>query len=460
MPQRLKYLLLVSVTISGCTSFNVPPPVPPPPPGAPPPPPPPTVPIPPSNFTLHFANGQALGAEHALLLQYVASLYKKSGSPVALQAINNLTSPQLIHSVRDRLVSFGVSPNAILLNPAPNIPISALIQLITEPPPVANGHNGGTPPRVNVPSLGSRPPKAPSAPSPAAPSWSEKGPWLSPTQTFFDGALERLLFECEQSNTGLSSDCQANVSGGNGYFRHLDADARKEMIFLLGACREVEKGAQCKQAIRETWKLRSLDRAVVKPTPLKMTQFVTTTFTAPVMLVRDQKSVSAAGHEIGTWPDNSDPTSAHGEGQTLSPPANTPIIVPISREMCFTLSGATFEITPQGEMCHKVSHGAVKYNPSWQVTPQKPGNQPLELQIRVKMAGRSTLFPHSPSPFQIDVAPAPTMWDRIDASLKRLTGTVGIATELVVGLGALITAVAGLGIWKWIKRRRRPRKQA
>lgn len=314
-------------------------------------------------------------------------------------------------------------------------------------PPLPNGSGGRPGPRV-----GAAPPSAtlaqtaPPAEPPAVTGW------LTPTGTLTSRALQALIGNCLRLEGELTAECQGAVAAGEGGFAAVPQDARSEFSLLLTGCRTLRQGRSCAEAVAREREFRALPRGRLDPQPLKMREDVKTTFIARIIYEGDRTGGGRPGVAIG----ETRPPGTGGSGQST--------VVPFSGRMCFTLSADAkdFLIRQIGEPCPEINEAGsrVKYDPQWEVTPLRAGKLELKLKTELYVNDEKKEFRHEPYPLIIDVAPKPSLWDKLDSTIKRATGTVNLAVGLVEAIGALIAAVAGLGIWAWFRKRKRKRRKA
>lgn len=286
--------------------------------------------------------------------------------------------------------------------------------------------------------------------------------WLTHNEALGRGALEAIVGECQSSLGGLTSDCRDSVSEGAGNFRIVPPKARAEFVKMFDDVCQPGRGAEvCLQKIREQRTLRSLARARLDPQPLTMNEGVRIKFTARLRDSGRIMGVAGGQTDQGVERDSSAP----GGHRTVA-------AIPYSEHMCFILSaddpdnvkiepappkGATLDGDKQ---CMDVAEGGaeIKYEPSWFVTPQSGDDLKLLLNTEYEVERVKLNLHFQPRPILVDVIPKPSIWDWIDAFLKRATVTTKLAIGLATAIGALFTAIAGWKIWGWIKRRRSGRR--
>jgi hypothetical protein len=276
--------------------------------------------------------------------------------------------------------------------------------------------------------------------------------WLTARGTLTAGALQAMMAACRRLEDPLTADCEAAVASGQGEFAKAPSDARAEFSLLLDGCRSMPPGRTCEQAMMLEREFRALKRGRLDPQPLKMQEGVKTTFVARIIDTGDPTGGGRPGAPIG-------PAGPAGSGGR-----DAVIMMPISGQICFSLTAdpKDFLIRQIGERCPKISESGspVKYDPQWEVTPLRAGTLDLKLRTELYVNDVRRDYPHQPYPLKIEVAAKPGLWDRIDATLARATGTVNLATKLATAIGALFTAVAAWGIWALFKKRRRKRRSA
>jgi hypothetical protein len=310
------------------------------------------------------------------------------------------------------------------------------------PPPRADGH--ADPGRVRI-----VPPRqvgaAPAAPPPAR-ALAAVRTWLTPNATLTSSALAAMEDACIRQEGELTAECQAPVAAGDGEFAAAPEDARAEFSLLLTSCRTLRRGRTCAETVALEREFRALPRGRLDPQPLKMREDVKTTFIARI-LYDERSGGGRAGVPIGEAG-----AQAGGTGGTAT-------VIPYSGQMCFSLTAdpADFLIHQIGERCPEINEGGgrVKYDPQWEVTPLRAGKLELKLATELYVNKEKKEYRHEPYPLLIDVAPKPSLWDRIDATIKRATGTVNLAVGLAEALGALFAAIGAWGIWTLLKKRRR-----
>lgn len=322
------------------------------------------------------------------------------------------------------------------------------------PPPPPTAAQGVPRDGIIVRSVGPpRPPElATTAPAPTAPAGDLAAVtgWLTATGTLTARALQGMIGACVRLDGELTADCEAAVDGAHGEFAAAPKDARAEFSLLLGGCRSMPPGRTCAEAMMLEREFRALKRGRLDPQPLKMQEGVKTLFVARIVDTGDPTGGGRPGAPIG-------PAGPAGSGG-----GDAVIMMPISGQICFSLTAdpKDFLIRQIGERCPKIndSGSPVKYDPQWEVTPLRAGTLDLRLRTELYVNKERRDYPHQPYPLRIEVAGKPGLWDRIDATLARATGTVNLATKLATALGALFTAVAAWRIWAFFKKRRRKRR--
>jgi hypothetical protein len=341
----------------------------------------------------------------------------------------------------------GGSEDSLPVPPPPPVPVPPP-PMPVPPPPDRAGHASQRPAMPAVLRVGTPAPSQGAPPQDLA----AVGVWLTATGTLTSKALQSLVAACLRREGELTADCQAAVTAGAGEFAVVPEDARAEFSLLLTGCRTLREGRSCAEAVAMEREFRALPRGRLDPQPLAMQEGVKTTFIARIVYEGDRTGGGRPGVPIG----ETRPAGTGGSSQST--------VVPFSGQMCFTLSADAkdFLIRQITEHCPEISEGSsrVKYDPQWEVTPLRSGKLELKLKTELFVADEKKEFRHEPYPLIIDVAPKPSLWDKLDATIKRATGTTNLAVDLVKAIGALITAIAGLGIWAWFRKRRRKRREA
>jgi len=209
---------------------------------------------------------------------------------------------------------------------------------------------------------------------------------------------------------------------------------------------------------------RALPRGGLRMSPMKMDEGKRTLFTAQIRDSGEIEGHAGLSSNVGFEPDAAHP----GQERRID-------VVPYSPKMCFSLKsddpkkakiepqpgeGRTIELPARVCMTADAGMSAIKYDPSWWVTPLSGNDLNLYLDIEHYVGSQKQNFPQEPRPLVIDVIPKPGFWDKLDAFLERATGTANLATGLAKAIGALITAILGWGIWTLFKRRRSARARA
>jgi hypothetical protein len=286
--------------------------------------------------------------------------------------------------------------------------------------------------------------------------------WLGANDTLSTLGFEAIVQECEANWGGLTADCAAAVQSGTGAFAIVPAKARNEFAFLFQQnCPADQAAEQCLPKMQSNRLFRSLARAKLEPQPTKMNEGVRTRFTARLRDNGSIRGLSGVATNEGVEEDATAPERPRL--QTL---------IPYSRHMCFGLTSedpdkAKIEpiagqgaVIDGGKLCMDVNvTGAIKYEPSWWVTPLARENLRLLLDADYDVQGNKQVFHFQPRPIIVEVVPKPGWWDRIDKFLERATGTANLATALAKAIGALFAAIAGWGIWAWWKRSRSKRRK-
>jgi hypothetical protein len=276
--------------------------------------------------------------------------------------------------------------------------------------------------------------------------------WLTPTGTITRAAMEAMIHECVRLDGRMTADCQGAVRAGEGGFRSAPEEARTEFSFLLNTCLGARPGEDCAQVVALNREFRALPRGRLEPRPLTMLEGERSLFTARI--VDDPRIQGRPGLPIEDSSAGAEDAAGANSSQS---------VIPFSRRMCFNLTAVNpedFRIERIGDRCMNVRDGggAVKYDPQWYVTPLRSGRRELLLVTELYVNNLRRDFRHQPYPLPITVTPKPSLWDRVDATIRRITGTVNLAVGLAEALGSLFVAIAGWSLWSWFRKRSRRRR--
>jgi hypothetical protein len=290
-------------------------------------------------------------------------------------------------------------------------------------------------------------------------------PWQTMNGSLAPRALVAILEQCVASLSEVGPDCLAAVRAGTGEFSAVPEAARREFaeIYKDSCSANVSEDA-CVEKLQNAAMFRALPRGGLQLSPLKMDEGKRTLFTA---LIRDSGEIegqAGLSTNIGFEP------NAEHSGQM-----HRITVVPYSPKMCFDLRAddpSKVRIEPQpGErrtieqqtricMTEADEMGAVKYDPSWWVTPLNGDDIKLYLTIEHYVGAVKRDFPQEPWPIVVDVIPKPTWWDRINAFFKHGKEAADNATAFAKALGALFTTVAAWGIWSLFKKWKTARSES
>jgi hypothetical protein len=273
---------------------------------------------------------------------------------------------------------------------------------------------------------------------------------LTATGTITLTAMQAMVRECIRLQGRVTTECDSAVQAGEGGFRSAPQDARREFSFLLRGCAGAQPDDDCMRIIARDREFRDLPRGRLVPSPLTMQEGERVLFTARV--VQDSRIQGRPGRVI------EESESGPSEGSIEPNPGQS--VIPFSHRMCFNLAAINpgdFLIEPPNRHCLNIrgGGGAVKFDPQWYVTPLRSGRVGLLLVTELYVGGEKRHFRHEPYPLPITVTPKPSLWDRIDNTIRRITATVNLAVGLAEALGALFTAIAAWAIWAWLRRRRK-----
>lgn len=354
------------------------------------------------------------------------------------------------------------------------------------PPPAANGGGGDypsdPPPAMNgerddyfwafARSSAARPPiarlaayrglRAPASPGAASVDLAAVRVWQTTNGALTGSALIAILEQCMAALGEMGPECLAVVHAGAGDFSAVPESARREFAQMYReSCPRGSSGDACVEKLQNAAMFRALPRGGLLLSPLKMDEGKRSVFTAQIRDSGEIEGRPGLPSDVGFEPDPARP----GQERRIT-------VAPYSPEMCFVLKaddpdkakieprpGDGRTVKPPARVCMKAADGmgAIKYDPSWWVTPLSGDDLNLSLNIEhFDDRGMVRDFPQEPRPIVIDVNPEPGWWDRIDAFLERATGTANLATGLAKAIGALIAAITAWGIWSWLKSWRSP----
>lgn len=281
--------------------------------------------------------------------------------------------------------------------------------------------------------------------------------WQTTNGALTGSALIAILKQCMVVLGEVGPECLAAVRAGAGEFAAVPENARRELVQMYRGSHSCRTGGDaCVEELQNAAKFRALPRGGLLLSPLKMKKGKRSLFTATI---RDSGEIEGRPGRPSDFGIESVP-GRPGQEREIT-------VAPYSPEMCFVLKSddptkAVIEPRPgdrrtvklPSRVCMKAADGmgAIKYDPSWWVTPLSSGKLNLSLDIEhFDDRGRMQNFPQEPRPIEIEVM---GWWDELDAFLERATGTANLATALAKAIGALFTAIAAWGIWKLFKRRR------
>jgi hypothetical protein len=287
--------------------------------------------------------------------------------------------------------------------------------------------------------------------------------WQTSNGALGGQALIAILEQCVADFGGVGPECLAAVGAGNNDFSVVPASARSEFAQIYrSSCQAGRSEAACVAQLQKTSAFRALPRGGLTLGPNVMHEKVRTLFTAQI---RDSGAVEGRAGlptSVGFEPDPERP----GEERRIE-------VVPFSLEMCFVLTpddpalasveaqpGEGRKVGPPNRVCMTANDGigASKFDPSWWVTPLTGQDFGLKLDLEHYVGAMKQTYPQEPRPIPIDVIPAKTAWEKLDAWLAQATGTANLATKLATAIGALIAAVMAWKIWATTKRRRGGRR--
>lgn len=279
-----------------------------------------------------------------------------------------------------------------------------------------------------------------------------------------NGALPRtaviaILEQCVASLGEVGPECLAAVRAGAGDFSAVPESARREFAAIYrDSCPTDVAEVACVERLQNAAMFRALPRGGLQLSPLKMDEGKRTLFSATIRDSGEIEGRAGLSSNVGFEPDAAHPGQEHRI-----------TVVPYSPKMCFGLRasdptkvkiepqpGEGRTIEPPVRICMTQAEGmeAIKYDPSWWVTPLNGNDLQLYLNIEHYVGSQKRNFPQEPWPIVVDVIPKPGLWARFDAFLEHATGTANLAANLAKAIGALISAIAAWGIWGWFKRRR------
>lgn len=279
-------------------------------------------------------------------------------------------------------------------------------------------------------------------------SFSESRSWLTRQGTLGRPELESILEACAFLGTH-PRDCAPRVLNGEGVFGDLPPEARREANLLLRECDESSSVEDCRTRASEMRYIRDLPVGRIRPQPEKMLEDQQTTFTA--FIVRTD-AVSVPGQTGFTDPANA---GSSGDGDST---AGDGSLVSYTPETCFELDpGEAFELLSDERQCpERLRSDDTVFAPEWTLIPREPGQQELKLEVILMHDGEELdRKPMRPYPISIQVEPAPTLAQKIRAWLTDWTGVAEDAKVFILALEALLAAIMGLGIWGWLKKRRK-----
>lgn len=280
--------------------------------------------------------------------------------------------------------------------------------------------------------------------------------WITPFGTLSPRALDLLIQECRSLKVSLRY-CSTEIDGGTPPFDQMRENARAEAVILFQACQTMDSNQRCEDLIRTKRYLRDLPLGRLDPQPRTMKEDEQTTFKAFLERVN---VVREPGNDQAPRIPDVELEATDGSSDSGGTPATVPL-VSISSGMCFRIEvfKSDFEVESDAEQCPPyMQSGEVAYAPEWQVTPLREGKLPIRVIRIMKVGLNNEEVPQKPYPVVIDVKPKPDWATIIIEWLTEWTGVAEAARGFVLALQAFVVSIAGLGIWKYWKKRRR-RKQ-
>lgn len=276
----------------------------------------------------------------------------------------------------------------------------------------------------------------------------ERNAWLTSQGTITERGVGDLLSACAALELH-PRECATNILRGDRPFVVLDGDTRNEANLLFRACEPSDALTRCGEKIEKKRFIRDLSVGRIAPRPTTMKQNQRTTFTAFIERTDIAGKPGQAALVADGSPDG-EPGSATG-GQSAS-------LVRYAPETCFELSaGEDFRIEGENPQCPaQLSSAKHVFAPKWFVTPLKGEvKRELGLLLILKRDDKTIeKVPIEPYPIQITVELEPSLPQKIQAWLVAWTGVGKTFEEFVLMIGSVITALAGLSIWGWLRRNR------
>ncbi len=278
-------------------------------------------------------------------------------------------------------------------------------------------------------------------------SLAQRSAWLTSQGTITERGLGDLLSACEALELH-PRECATNILRGDRPFGVLDGDIRSEANLLFRSCEPSDSETECATIIETKRFIRDLSIGRVAPRPTMMKQNQRTTFTA---FIERTDIVRLPGQTT------LEPTQGVRDegGETAEGPSGS--LVPYTRETCFNLiAGDDFRIEGENPQCPPyLLSGEHVFAPQWFVTPLE-GEAQRELKLTRILKRNGKIIEEvdiKPSPIPITVELEPTFLEKAQAWLVGWTGLGNTFAEFVMMIGTVITAITGLSIWGWRKRR-------
>lgn len=250
--------------------------------------------------------------------------------------------------------------------------------------------------------------------------------------TLTEDALEAVLGACEELGV-RPRNCAPKIINRDEPFTGMSELAAKEAALLLEQCRGSEELADCRIDIEDERYIRSQAIGRAEPDTLQMRQYEEVIW-----------SVSIRSTDIDVTPGQTSIRENSPPGAPDQPGAVVPNAIAYTRSTCFVLEYKADEFdVAEDRICPEFRRGNTPYTAKWTVEPQKSGNLRLWVKAVHQRDGREMRAETVPtSPFEIEVE----HW------LVKILKELGLWNELAAGIGTLIAAVMGWGIWKLFKR--------